>query len=177
MGSSVPNRRPSNKKPPARISMEDSRGRVKQWVVCGSVENPTSAKGTGTFSLRGLRKNEPVPGGVFDRAVVGQFDLRNNVATAVPSRFRHLRCCQRLRTAAAALGPTHYQAMLRPFRRRQPKSAIISDRADSPLPATAGGRVSDENQQSPAAPCRACGRRRKRWQFSFCRRRFLWPAP
>jgi hypothetical protein len=39
----------------------------------GSVENPTSEKGTiaamvpGTFLLRGLRKNEPVPGGVCNR--------------------------------------------------------------------------------------------------------------
>ena len=34
-----------------------------------SAENPASEKGTGTFLLRGLRKNEPVPGGVFNRAL------------------------------------------------------------------------------------------------------------
>jgi Tfp pilus assembly protein PilV len=39
----------------------------------GSVEKPTPEKGTGTFLLRGLRKNEPVPGGVFNRAVRPHF--------------------------------------------------------------------------------------------------------
>ena len=50
----------------------------------GSTENPTSEKGTiaamvpGTFLLRGLRKNEPVPGGVFNRATrIALFDFRS----------------------------------------------------------------------------------------------------
>ncbi len=43
------------------------RGKI-QLGLYGSVENPASEKGTGTFLLRGLRKNEPVPGGVFSRA-------------------------------------------------------------------------------------------------------------
>jgi hypothetical protein len=34
----------------------------------GSVENPAWERGTGTFFLRRLRKNVPVPGGVFYRA-------------------------------------------------------------------------------------------------------------
>jgi hypothetical protein len=37
----------------------------------GSVENPASEKGTGTFLLHRLRKNEPVPGGVFNSATPG----------------------------------------------------------------------------------------------------------
>jgi MFS transporter, ACS family, hexuronate transporter len=36
-----------------------------RWI--GSVENPTPEKGTGTFFLRRLRENEPVPGGVLNR--------------------------------------------------------------------------------------------------------------
>ena len=52
----------------------------------GSVENPAWERGTGTFFLRRLRKNEPVPGGVFYRAVlfshsptvsVGEFAIPN----------------------------------------------------------------------------------------------------
>ena len=48
---------------------------VRNDKPIGSVENATSAKGTGTFLLRGLRKNEPVPGGV---------NLHQGTSTAAP---------------------------------------------------------------------------------------------
>ena len=47
--------------------------RLRPARFIGSIENPASEKETGTFLLRRLRKNEPVPGGVFYSARVIRF--------------------------------------------------------------------------------------------------------
>ena len=49
-------------------SVRAARGMPSNTRWIGSVENPTPEKGTGTFFLRRLRKNEPVSGGVLNRA-------------------------------------------------------------------------------------------------------------